>query len=160
MNNKAVITAFLFIAFTFTGGSAQTKKEDLIRIKIDAGQFKSSGNVSDYLEVVKLIPLETTKECLIGEIDKVVQFRNNIYVVDSRTYNLLWFDSSGKFLGQIGQRGKGPGEYIEMHDFLVDTINELIYLLDFRKVHIFSTKGKWIRTANTEFMAYALYKST
>ena len=160
MHNKSVVTAFLFIVFAFTGGSAQTNKEDLIRIKIDAGQFKSSGNVSDYLEVVKLIPLETTKDCLIGEIDKVVQYRNNIYVFDLRQQRLLWFGSDGKFHGQIGQRGKGPGEYLEMQDFQVDTINELIYLSDFRKIHTFSINGKWIKSANTEFMAYAVHQST
>lgn len=153
MKNIAVLTAFLFIAFAFDSGSAQIKKEDVIQVKIDAGQFKSSGNVSDYLEVVKLIPLETTMECLIGEIDKVVQYRNNIYVFDSKTYKLLWFDGSGKFLGQIGQRGKGPGEYLELSDFEVDTINGLICLPDFHKVHIFSTDGKWIKSVSTDFMA-------
>jgi len=153
MKTKSALILFLFIAFAFASGSAQTKKDDLIRIKIDAGQFKSSGNVSDYLEVVKLIPLETTKECLIGDIDKVVQYRNNIYVFDSKTYKLLWFDSSGKFLGQIGQRGKGPGEYIEVSDFEVDTIRGLIYLPDFHKVHVFSATGKWIKSVSTDFMA-------
>jgi len=161
MKKKSIVFAFLLISFTITTCSPDKKneKEEIVRININVDNFKSSGNLSDFLEVVKLIPLETSQESLIDEVDKVVQFRENIYVFDLKSQKLLLFNLKGKFLGQIGQRGKGPGEYIEIHDFQVDTINELIYLLDFRKIHIFSTKGKWIRTENTEFMALALCKS-
>ncbi|MFA6127861.1 MAG: 6-bladed beta-propeller [Bacteroidales bacterium] len=153
--------SFLFIVFATADASAINKneKEGIIRINIKTDNFKSSANLSDFLEIDKLIPLETTKDCLIKAIKKVIQYRDNIYAFDLEQMKLFWFNSKGKFLGSIGQRGKGPGEYIEMHDFLIDTKNELIYLLDFRKIHIFSLKGKWIRSANTEFMAEAFGQS-
>ncbi len=161
MNNKFLAIALLLIAFSLLNFSAINKneKDELKIININVSNFKNSANLSDFLEVVKLIPLETSKESLIGEINNVVQFRENIYVFDLLSQKLLWFNSDGKFLGQIGQRGKGPGEYIEMHDFQVDTLKELIYLSDFRKIHIFSLKGKWIKSVNTEFMASALCQS-
>jgi len=148
---------FLFIVFAGANASAINKndKEEIVRINIKTENFKSSANLSDFIEINKLIPLETTKNCLIKEINKAIRYRDNIYVFDLEQQNLFWFNSKGKFLGSIGQLGKGPGEYIEMHDFLVDTHNELIYILDFRKIHVFSLKGKWIRSANIEFIAEA-----
>ncbi|MCX6226888.1 MAG: 6-bladed beta-propeller [Bacteroidia bacterium] len=40
------------------------------------------------------------------------------------------FDVSGKFLYKIQRRGKGPGEYNQISDFLIDPDKKLIVILD------------------------------
>ncbi len=154
---RRLIFSFLFIVFAVANVSAitQNEKEGFIRINIKTDNFKNSANLSDFLEIGKLIPLEATKDCLIKSIRKVIQYRDNIYVFDMDQQKYFRFNNAGKFLGQIGQRGKGPGEYLETYDFQIDTKKELIYLLDFCKIHIFSLNGKWIRSVKTEFMAEA-----
>lgn len=88
----------------------------------------------DSLAIVEsVIPLETTKESLIGDIYKAMVVRDTIFIMDFRNQRLLAFNMNGKFLGQIGVRGRGPREYLEVRDF--DIRENSIYALDYRKIH-------------------------
>ena len=57
------------------------------------------------------------------------------------------FDHKGKFLGDVGSVGQGPGEYLTLYDQIIDEKNELIYLAPFsgRKIGVFDLSGKFLR---------------
>jgi hypothetical protein len=125
--------------------------EDLIILNFEVDEFKQQGKLSDLFEAVKLVYLETKQESLINTIDKIKILKQSILVLDKNSQRILQFDSKGKFLRQIGKHGDGPGEYLEISDFEVDTISDLIYIPDIFKVHIYSLDGAFIKTVKTNF---------
>ena len=54
---------------------------------------------------------------------------NRIFILDVLLRKLVVFDSTGKGLGTVGNRGQGPREYQRIHDFCVSDAGD-IYLMD------------------------------
>lgn len=98
---------------------------------------------------ISFLSLETKDECMIS-------FIVNLKIVDSLIYindgfkRLLVFDSKGKFKYQIGSKGNGPGEYLEMRDYIV--CNDHIEILDFKKIQTYSLSGEYIKTKHFDFL--------
>ena len=150
---NSLYTTLLFAWLAASTAYAQPGKSDIIKLSIQSEKMNDSGRLSEFLTDVKLIPLETTKASLIGSIDKAVIARERIYILDKKSQKLLLFNLTGKFTGQVGQMGKGPGEYVEIEDFLVDADGKKLYILDFKNIHAFSLDGKFIKTFRLSFGA-------
>ena len=74
-------------------------------------------DLSKYLDF-EFIPLETTKDNLIGIISNIKMTNDRIFIFDSYKANALFvFDKKGKYITQIGSPGMGPGEfaYLDTH---------------------------------------------
>ncbi len=66
---------------------------------------------------VDIIPLETTEECLLSEINKIEFYKNRIYISDRANAKIFVFTPEGKYLKSIGRQGMGPNEYSFLGDF-------------------------------------------
>jgi len=76
---------------------------------------------------IRYIPLETTPACFLSGCRQVEIFHNNIYVKDTKA--LYKFDMDGRFIGQIGRIGNGPGEYGSVLWFnFIASSNEIILI--------------------------------
>ncbi len=100
--------------------------DNLITFNIDFPKYDESSRngeeLSNFAEILSIIPLETTKECLIGKIDKILHVDGIYYIVDSRkAKGIFAFDGNGKFITCIGGAGRGPGEYVEPTDIFYDS---------------------------------------
>ena len=83
-----------------------------IEIKIDPKNMPEGDlRMSDLIESVEYIPLETTDECLIG--DGVRYDFNDEYIIagDLHGEAVYLFNRKGKFIRAIGGRGGGPEEF-------------------------------------------------
>ncbi len=76
-----------------------------------------------------LIHLQTTDNCAIGKVDKVMICRNNIIVFDKRQKTVFIFDEKGNFLSKINDIGRGPNQYIQINDFCVSEETNSIFTL-------------------------------
>jgi hypothetical protein len=59
------------------------------------------------------------------------------------------FDHSGKFLGDIGSLGQGPGEYANsLYDEIIDDKNDLIYLATMvgQKILVYRASGEYVKS--------------
>lgn len=65
----------------------------------------------------------------ISSVDKVVLFQDKIYVADKFLKKLMVYDLTGRLQKSIGEKGHGPGEYIDIADFSVDPQGN-VYILD------------------------------
>lgn len=128
--------------------------DSVIRIKLPEKLDESSAFfVSDVVESVRYVPLETTKESLISYIEKVVPYKDYILVLDVFGKGFLAFDSKGRFRHRIGSEGKGPGEFLNPIAFTVDAQNEEVLLFDDKshKIIHYSLEGKFIREQRVGF---------
>lgn len=94
---------------------------------------------------IKIIPLETNKNCLIGKVSRISNLNDKFYIQDKTNKVLFVFDERGKFLFKIDKKGKAGGEYLELRDFKVDKDGN-IYLLDFQKIIKYSLTGEYLST--------------
>jgi hypothetical protein len=123
-------TIFLLLVI----GCNNFKNNEVLQIeKIDINEgFKKKEKLqlSSIAKEIKYIPLETKDECLIGSINKILFFKNLLFIKDDITKTLFIFDDNGKFVRKIGSKGKGPGEYIFITDFTVMPKDTMIFLYD------------------------------
>ncbi len=128
-------------------------KNDFIEINIDELDLKDSVLFSTFFSGVKVIPLETNKNCLIGRIEDIVIENDTLYVLDRlNAKSLFVFDFEGNFIRKIGNTGKGPGEYVRPQSFTVDTKNNQIHIVDNgNKILTYTLNGKFIKEVNPEF---------
>lgn len=76
------------------------------------------------------VKLETTEESLVYSIGDIIPFHGG-YLIPGRE-KVLYFLKDGSYVARVGQKGRGPGEYLDMSSCYVyqDT------------VHVFSYSGK------------------
>ena len=103
-----------------------------------------SVSLQDIVDSVAYIPLETTPECLIGEIG-CIKRDDNFYFVKDRN-GLYVFDENGHYLNMIGRKGNGPGEYVFMDNFFLDRDNDHVYVIAnyMKKVLRYSYAGEYL----------------
>ena len=110
--------------------------------------------LSELADSVSYVALETTKETLT---DKAIQYGDRYYTIINED-RLLCFDKSGKFLHQIGRKGKGPEEYPWMDDysyFKVDSETNWVYCSSFDKLtQVYDENGKFVKSLMGGFWNY------
>jgi len=117
------------------------------RDSINSIDYNSTEEISifDFVDSIDVIQLETNDNSLIWQINKVIFYNNRLYIHDVRQQVILCFDSSGKFLFKINQKGQGPDEYLYLGDFNIDTFNNQILLLEpFGHLLLFDLEGHFI----------------
>lgn len=115
--------------------------------------------MSDLVDTIYGIKLETNEESLIGTIDKIKIKNNKIYVLDRyKTHSMKCFDLSGKFLFTIGCNGNGPGEYIEPTDFYIGQNEITIYDQFQTKFLYYNSKGVFLHEKRLPFTFLQFYQ--
>jgi hypothetical protein len=141
--NKAIIVIMLFL---FQSNTA------LKKIVIDPSKDKEKITyLSEIAKKVEYIKLETTSECYITNIAKLIVSDSILLIKSPYTdYNrLLMFNVDGGFIKEIGSYGRGPGECLSVFDFTVNKIEKLIYILDsMGKFLVYDYSGKYIKTVS------------
>lgn len=89
--------------------------------------------LSQLIDSVVYIPLETAENCLIGRISKIVYGERCFYILDDTANCLFKFDESGGYLTKYDRVGKGPLEYLKISDFNLDRTGAC-YVLDSRQI--------------------------
>lgn len=106
------VSVSLFVISCTSSNNA--KKSDKIPV-IDIESAVGSGqiiNLSDIATEIRYIPLETTDSSLIPELPRIIYERGLFYSVSH--YNIVIFDSCGRYMKTINRRGRGPQEYLSI----------------------------------------------
>ena len=143
-----VINIFIFLFIVLLIGCKNQNKIEQADIRFTLqpnSSINSFNSIDDVFTEPYYIPLETTKESLIGRIDKVVKFESCYVILDCEADQVLRFNEEGKFLNSIGKIGKGPGEYLSVDDLQVFGNNVYLLARDSKKIILFSIEGKFQR---------------
>jgi hypothetical protein len=121
-----------------------TSRNSIIPIDFDKPEEPS---VFDYFKSVELIPLETSEDVLIGQLQKIIHYQDRYYTFDRQQQIIHVFDDEGKFVFEINRRGQGPGQYLLLDDIHINLFTghlELLCPMGF--VYEFDLSGEFIET--------------
>lgn len=79
---------------------------------------------------VKYIDLELNKDCLIGSVNQFHRDDTLLFFLDKRRKSIFIFNDKGNYIAKVDDVGKGPGEYIAISSFCLDSENKSICVLD------------------------------
>ena len=146
--------SFIFFCILCTAQSIKVQdSKDKRIIDFDKAKYPDTRLLTSTLyKSAKIIPLETNKSCLIGDIGKIQVIDDFILIMDFQTNSLYVFDREGRFIRKIGGVGQGPGEYASIADVTIDKVNKTVYIEDGRlsRIHKYDiATGKFIQTITT-----------
>jgi hypothetical protein len=117
-------------------------------VKINLGEFMSDRKLSidDLIDSIIYIPLETsTKESLIGGIDKLIYTDNYVFVFDNFIgNNVLIFSTDGKFIKSI-PTGAGPQEISRPQDIAIDEEQQHLIVYNKRGLSFYDYRGNFVK---------------
>jgi len=147
MKNKFLSLSLIIFLFSMIFSSCKTDNiryyKNNIEIKV-VPETSIDINLSEIAESINYVKLESTADSYFSNVWKMSMFMNRFYIHDLRS--IFCFDFTGKFQFKVGRKGKGPGEYLEITDFLINSYFESIEILDARRRKIirFDLEGKFI----------------
>lgn len=124
--------SILFLLLVVTSCSEKMNDEvrnlDILTVQIDPHKDKVSNSFGSFFKKTDVINLETTDASLIGRVDKLVFYKDFIYILDKKLKKIFIFNKKGKYQRTLNHFGHGEGEYTSLVDFQIK--DDKIYLLD------------------------------
>ncbi len=105
--------------------------------------------LSDIVEDVEYVQLETTDDCLVGAGFFCAFTEKDIYVLNTNYKNeeLFRFDkATGKFIRKIGQIGQGPKDMMRPGAIYADNNNVYASSSATNKIYVYDKDGEFVRT--------------
>ena len=127
---------------------ATKESEDFTKIVIDP-ERNDSPNYEEWVKGIEYIPLETHSECLVGgEFNDILFYEDKFYIMSDRE-RVQCFGRDGKFLFNVGFKGRGPGEYSLLTNISIDDGVIYAFCISEMQLHSYDTStGKFIRSYN------------
>lgn len=131
-----------------------TESDSLVTIDLNSFLGKKVFDFQRLVKTIRLMPLETTEESLIGSINKVLVTASYIYVYDRyKDGGLVVFDGEGKFIRRI-PNGQGPGELSRLYDIDFDEGNNQLIAYEHSFLSFYHPDGTFIRQERLPFGFY------
>jgi len=151
MKNKLFVFFFIFLLILISCKKNSNDDGAKYHVVIN-GSPKDNDiiSITEFVDSVDFIKLETTNSCLIGRISKII-FTNNLLIIqDAKTASIFLFDRNGKFINSISNRGNGPGEYVSLTRVMFDSVSQQIIIYDSSssKMIFYNTRGDFIKEIN------------
>lgn len=107
----------------------ESKSSDIVYLSINPKILPPPAQLTDVVESVRLIPLETNPQCYINAIVRTYVGKEYILVLSPGSMQYLFlFSKSGKFIRKIGRPGKGPTEYNNIRDISLNEERKEVYV--------------------------------
>jgi hypothetical protein len=123
---------------------------------IDLNPFLKEQNFDfgSLVKEIKLIPLETTNESLLGGIYEVLVTDSFIYIRDNyKGEGIVIFNGEGKFVKRLSYGG-GPGELFRLSDIAYDTEKNELIAYQHPFLYYYTHSGQFIQRLRLPFGFY------
>ena len=139
------------LLFVWGCTSSLPEKHSGISISVPLSKGDNSILLSNIVDSLHYIQLETTDECLIGDIMKIYFIGDKLVIFDKdQTKSIYFYKQDGTFINKISRIGQGPGEYIAITDITIKDNEEIIiWDIKSKKLLIYNFDGTFIN--NIEF---------
>ncbi|MBN7814700.1 6-bladed beta-propeller [Algoriphagus pacificus] len=147
-----VFVLLLVFIYVFSSCSNDTSS-GINSIKIPKTN-NSNLHLNDLAKNVSKVPLETKVGAFLTSILEVKRFNGNLLIRDT-SGSVRIFDSKGNFVGKLGVRGEGPGEYRSAYSIETDQELGLIYLGSIRKLLVYDERYEFVKEKKySDFITY------
>ena len=140
-------TVCLFSACGEEKASHWYDSEELLSFDVSTLEDKEYEiKLSDLMESVEIVRLDNSTEEAFGRTWDV-EISDNYIATGNVAENVkLYHRKSGKYIGNVGKRGQGPGEYTNIWDITINEEDKRIYLWPNMRDYIYSydMNGKFI----------------
>lgn len=111
-------------------------------IHIDSTDYTMAGNVDGYITGISFLPIATSENNVIGNINKVERLKDKWVILDQMDNGTIWIiDDSGRIVKSIPNiRAQ------KINDIAVDKDFIEVYYKVLKKLDIFDESGKLVRT--------------
>jgi len=135
---------FVYLILVVLLFSCESQKEGTVYLDLEGGQDEIK--YSDVVDSLRYLTLETSDECLIGNISKITIDGNLMFILDTQTKTVFVYNLDGNFKYKINNIGRGVGEYISITASFIDIQKKQILVYDdtLNKVLKYSYSGKFI----------------
>ena len=151
---KNLVLIILTFHILYSCHVEQTSNETTTQI-IHFKQISNQNNIPNKNDdTLKTICLLSPDNCYQPYISKVIYNAYILLTLDEiSTYSANLYDPQGNFIKQVGNKGKGPGETLQISD--IDYCKDTIYLLDNLQKSILSydKKGNYLYSIPFSFIA-------
>lgn len=128
MRKLVVLLVCLMVFLSCLNKVDKGQVESLSLRKIEIDIEKGETSIEEIVDNLEIIPFDFTKESILSDISKVEYFKGRYYVLDNAQRNIKIFGNKGEYVNSINKHGKGPGEYIFLSDFTIQTDKEQLVL--------------------------------
>ena len=161
MNRKSLL--FVLLVFLFGCQVGHRRKiitgELLDVIDISKNYPKKEIHIQDIADI-EYIALETTDEVLLSQAS-FLSYVSDKYIVirDGAQSEVFIFNRNGTIASHFNRRGQGGEEYTMLREIVFDEKNEEIFILDIRRILVYSLSGEYKRTLSSpgDFWMINLY---
>ena len=137
---KKLLIAFVLCLSLF---SCANRGDDVIVVEypVSSGLELLSSSVFEDIEMVKLY------EVLLPTWTRMV-VKNNMYYIAAEDKVYL-FDATGKYLNSVGEKGRGPAEYVSNDGIIVEDNGDISVYSNEGLLHTYAPEGRFL--GNTEY---------
>ncbi|WP_298648979.1 6-bladed beta-propeller [uncultured Proteiniphilum sp.] len=151
MKNSGIVVIAALLLFS----ACKEKQADPVLEAQYLIEINNPANIEleDFIVDVDTIRLELSDVSVMHEI-------KNIHIMGDRYYISTWdhatvyiFDSRGKYINKIMDKGNGPSEYISVTSFEVDRVNKRVILADnfSRRIFVYDENGNQLNVIQLDF---------
>ncbi|MBT3244452.1 MAG: 6-bladed beta-propeller [Bacteroidetes bacterium] len=125
-----VCLSFACLTMYSCGNQAdESQVTEAIQLKMDPNNLPPVAMLSELVTSVRIVPLETKPDCLIGSVGRLFVGQSDIILVGhNNPSELMRFSTNGKFKNKIGREGSGPGEYQRVWEITPFEDSAVVYL--------------------------------
>ena len=138
--------------------SRENDKHDIVELFVDDNYTPKE--LSEIIDSIKIIPLETTDNSLIGFLSELKYDDGYFFVQDGYNRLVSVFDDNGSFLRQLTRKGNGPGEVRYPESFSLDKIHKEVWISNNNNFMRFDYQGKYLGHRNYSLSFSDFYKHT
>lgn len=118
MRFKIVIIVFITLHLVLIGCNHNTESSNVVQLSDNNTKFA----IRDYSTIVdslEFVPLETVNGSLLGNIKQLLVENGKYYICDEEG-SVKCFSKEGKYLFDVGKKGRGRGEYSNVSNICYD----------------------------------------
>lgn len=142
MTKSKIILIFILIVLIFRCTIKTKETTPIISLlNLEKGEL----SLIDIVKEIKYLKLDNAPP--VQRILNVTK-SDTIYFVNTLN-GLFAYNNKGRFLYEIGKKGKGPGEYNNAYDITIDNKSKHIYVLGYKIVYVYNFYGKFLFSFKT-----------
>jgi len=114
---QILLSLFIISFFCCTTRERVQIDADTLTIEMDFDKTTSIHNM-DIVDSIDILRLDNS--VLLGQVKKVIRYRNYLYLFDGMTNTVAVYDAKGNLIKKIADIGQGPEEYLQPTDIFIN----------------------------------------